>query len=193
MIASHWPIRLTVVQTHPVQYYAPWFRHIAAHCPELDLTVLYATAPTAAQQGVGFGVSFQWDTPLVEGYRCRILRAARQDQSVHSERFWGLDVPQIGAALEASRFHFAFDASVGGVLGREEAVDRFAQHLFAAPSQHPARTFVPDGDVPFKVGAHNRIVNSALHDLPIVFGRRVRGAGLLGLHGIHTMAQGYLD
>jgi glycosyltransferase involved in cell wall biosynthesis len=97
------PIRLTVVLTHPVQYYAPWFRHIAAHCPELDLTVLYGTEPTAAQQGVGFGVSFQWDTPLVEGYRCRILRGARPDQSVHSERFWGLDVPEIGAALAESR------------------------------------------------------------------------------------------
>ncbi len=34
MIASHRPIRLTVVLTHPVQYYAPWFRHIAARCPE---------------------------------------------------------------------------------------------------------------------------------------------------------------
>ena len=44
MITRHRPIRLTVVQTHPVQYYAPWFRHIAARCPELDLTVLYATA-----------------------------------------------------------------------------------------------------------------------------------------------------
>jgi glycosyltransferase involved in cell wall biosynthesis len=103
MITRHRPIRLTVVQTHPVQYYAPWFRHIAARCPELDLTVLYATAPTAAQQGVGFGVSFQWDTPLVEGYRCRILRAARPRESVHSERFWGLDVPEIGAALGESR------------------------------------------------------------------------------------------
>lgn len=103
MIARHRPIRLTVVLTHPVQYYAPWFRHITAHCPELDLTVLYATEPTAAQQGVGFGVSFQWDTPLVEGYRCRILRAARPRESVHSERFWGLDVREIGTALADSR------------------------------------------------------------------------------------------
>jgi len=47
------PIRLTAVLTHPVQYYAPWFRHIAARCREIDLTVLYATQPTAEQQGVG--------------------------------------------------------------------------------------------------------------------------------------------
>ena len=89
--------------TDDVQYYAPGFRYIAAQCPEVDLMVLYGTEPTAAQQGVGFGVAFQWDTPLVEGYRCRILRAPRSGQSVHSERFWGLDVPEIGAALEESR------------------------------------------------------------------------------------------
>src|SRR2546425_587276 len=45
--------RLTVVLTHPVQYYAPWFRHVAAHAPTVQLTVLYGTSPTAAQQGVG--------------------------------------------------------------------------------------------------------------------------------------------
>ena len=70
-------IRLTVVMTHPVQYYAPWFRHIAERCPEIDLTVLYATQPTREQQGVGFGRAFQWDVPLMDGYRCRVLRPAR--------------------------------------------------------------------------------------------------------------------
>jgi glycosyltransferase involved in cell wall biosynthesis len=97
------PVRLTAVLTHPVQYYAPWFRHIAAHCPEVDLTVLYATDPTPAQRGVGFGVAFQWDTPLTDGYRCRIVRPARAGESVHSERFWGLDVPGIPAAMAESR------------------------------------------------------------------------------------------
>jgi glycosyltransferase involved in cell wall biosynthesis len=97
------PIRLTAVLTHPVQYYAPWFRYIAAHCPEIDLTVLYAAQPTSEQQGVGFGRSFQWDVPLTDGYRCRILRSMRPGESVDSNRFWGLDVPEIGAAIRESR------------------------------------------------------------------------------------------
>ena len=91
-------IRLTVVMTHPVQYYAPWFRHIAERCPAIDLTVLYATQPTREQQGVGFGRAFQWDVPLTEGYRCRVLRPARAGESVHSDSFRGLDVPEIGPA-----------------------------------------------------------------------------------------------
>ncbi len=103
MAISGEAIRLTVVMTHAVQYYAPWFRHIAAHCPEIDLTVLYATQPTPEQQGIGFGRSFQWDVPLTEGYRCRVLRSAQPGESVGSNRFWGLDVPEIGAAIRESR------------------------------------------------------------------------------------------
>ena len=48
------PVRLTIVQTHPVQYNAPWFRHIAANCPEIELTVVYAARPRPDQQGAGF-------------------------------------------------------------------------------------------------------------------------------------------
>lgn len=97
------PIRLTAVLTHPIQYYAPWFRHIALRRPGLDLTVLYGTQPTAEQQGVGFDAAFEWDVPLTEGYRCRVLRAARSGDSMRSDRFWGLDVPEIGAAVRESR------------------------------------------------------------------------------------------
>jgi glycosyltransferase involved in cell wall biosynthesis len=93
------PIRLTAVLTHPVQYYAPWFRHITAHCPEIDLTVLYGIRPTPGQQSVGFGAPFEWDVPLMEGYHCRVLRAALPGDSVHSDRFWGLDVTEIRDAV----------------------------------------------------------------------------------------------
>jgi glycosyltransferase involved in cell wall biosynthesis len=97
------PIRLTAVLTHPVQYSAPWFRHIAAHCPEIELTVLYASEPTPEQQGVGFGTAFAWDAPLTEGYACRVLRPARPGDSVHSGRFWGVNVPEMARALRESR------------------------------------------------------------------------------------------
>jgi glycosyltransferase involved in cell wall biosynthesis len=97
------PIRLTAVLTHPIQYYAPWFRHIALRCPGLDLSVLYATQPSPEQQGAGFETAFQWDVPLTDGYRCRILRASRPADSVSSDRFWGLDVPEVDAAIRESR------------------------------------------------------------------------------------------
>ncbi|HET7875194.1 MAG TPA: glycosyltransferase family 4 protein [Methylomirabilota bacterium] len=95
--------RLTVVMTHPVQYMSPWFRHIAARCPEIDLTVLYAVEPTPEQQGTGFRQAFRWDVPLTDGYHCRVLRPARPGESVDSQRFWGVNVPDIGAAIREAR------------------------------------------------------------------------------------------
>ena len=89
--------------THPAQYFAPWFRYIAANCPELELTVLYATAPTPAQQGVGFGKAFAWDVPLTDGYRCRVVRPPHETVNVHSDQFWGVNVPEIADAIRQTQ------------------------------------------------------------------------------------------
>ncbi len=98
------PLRLCVVLTHPVQYYAPWFRHIAMSRPDdIDLTVLYATRPLASQQSVGFGGAFAWDVPLLEGYRSVVLRPATSETDVHSDSFWGADAPEVGAAILEQR------------------------------------------------------------------------------------------
>ena len=93
------PVRLTVVLTHPIQYYAPWFRHVERHAPEVALTVLHATEPTPQQQGVGFDHAFNWDVPLTEGYHSATIRRARPDDRVDSASFTGLDVPEIGRAI----------------------------------------------------------------------------------------------
>ena len=43
--------RLAVLLTHPIQYYAPWFRFIHDCADELDLKVVYGCRPSPAQQG----------------------------------------------------------------------------------------------------------------------------------------------
>ena len=96
------PIRLTIVQTHPVQYLAPWFRYVAANCPELDLTVLYASRPRAEQQGTGFNHAFEWDTPLFDGYRWTLVRESGPGDDFASGTYRGLDVEDIGDALDAT-------------------------------------------------------------------------------------------
>jgi hypothetical protein len=93
------PVRLTAVLTHPIQYYAPWFRHVQAHAPEIALTVVYATQPSAEQQGIGFDRAFEWDVPLLEGYRSITVRAAQPGDRVDTARFLGLDAPGIGEAI----------------------------------------------------------------------------------------------
>ena len=97
------PVRLTIVQTHPVQYNAPWFRYIAANCPEIDLTVLYAARPRPDQQGLGFDLAFEWDTPLLDGYHYRLVRDGRDGDQFGIDQFRGLDVPEIGAVIAETR------------------------------------------------------------------------------------------
>ena len=104
------PIRLTVVETHPIQYNTPWFRYVAQNCPELDLTVLYASRPTPAQQAVGYAQPFEWDSDLYEGYRWQVVRESRPDESFDSEQFGGIDVVEIGDALLATKPHVAMVA-----------------------------------------------------------------------------------
>lgn len=68
------PYRLAILISHPVQYFAPLFRRLAEQ-PEIDLTVLYCSLQGATTMNdPGFGVSFAWDTPLLEGYRYKELK-----------------------------------------------------------------------------------------------------------------------
>jgi len=68
--------RLLVVGSHPVQYHTPLFRTLAAD-PALASDVLYLSLPDARTQGLGFGVAFTWDVPLLEGYRWHQARSGR--------------------------------------------------------------------------------------------------------------------
>lgn len=96
------PIRVTAVLTHPVQYFSPWFRSIAAHQPALDLTVLYGAVPSAEQQGSGFGQAFTWDVPLTDGYRFEVCGESA-GKRFDSDSFFGLDVRDIGHRIAATR------------------------------------------------------------------------------------------
>jgi len=91
------PFRLVMVETHPIQYKAPLFRLLAAH-PQIDLTVLYAMLPDAGQQGAGYGVSFEWDVPVLEGYPYEVLENRAAHPAVN--RFGGCDTPGIRSRLQ---------------------------------------------------------------------------------------------
>src|ERR671930_2507267 len=83
--------RVGVLSSHPVQYYAPWFRHLAGRH---DLEVFFAHRQDARGQAeAGFGVEFNWDTPVLEGYTHRWLDNVAQTPSVRT--FSGCDTPEI--------------------------------------------------------------------------------------------------
>lgn len=93
-------MRLGVVATHPIQYQAPLFRELAQR---LDLQVYYCHRQTAGgQAAAGFGVPFDWDVPLLDGYAHTFLqnRARRPDVST----FDGCDTPEIANVVRRERF-----------------------------------------------------------------------------------------
>ena len=65
--------RLGIVTTHPIQYHSPFFRALAS-AQDVALQVFYCYTPTGQQQAdAGFGVRFDWDVPLLEGYSYTFL------------------------------------------------------------------------------------------------------------------------
>ena len=94
-------MKLAVLTTHPIQYQVPWFRLLARQ-PGIELTVLFCHLPDANQQGAGFGVEFQWDIPLLEGYAYRLLHNIATTPSV--AEFGGCDTPEIATILRDERF-----------------------------------------------------------------------------------------
>lgn len=92
--------RLGILVSHPIQYYTPWFRALAKR---LDLVVFYAHQQDAAGQAqAGFGVEFEWDIPLLEGYRYRWLSNIACRPSVNA--FSGCDTPELYDIIRSDRF-----------------------------------------------------------------------------------------
>jgi glycosyltransferase involved in cell wall biosynthesis len=94
-------IRLAFVTSHPIQYHAAWFRALANE-PALDFEVLYCHRPAPGDQGIGFGVPFTWDVPLLDGYRHRFVRNVARRPALGS--FAGLDTPELSTLINRRRY-----------------------------------------------------------------------------------------
>ena len=112
-------VKLAILCTHPIQYYAPWFRFLAkGQKPEdgiwdmgyrghqirkFEFEVFYAHKQTGKGQAeAGFGVEFEWDIPLLEGYPYRFLENVSSRQGL--DWFGGCDCPEVGKILKEGKF-----------------------------------------------------------------------------------------
>ena len=93
-------MRLAVLTSHPIQYYAPLFRELSR---DLDIHVFFAhKASPAEQAAAGFGQAFDWDVDLLAGYAHTFLQnVAKRPGTGH---FSGCDTPGVGAELRNGRF-----------------------------------------------------------------------------------------
>src|ERR1700732_3556227 len=93
---------LAIVFTLPIQYHAAWYRALAAH-PDLQVHVYYCHKATPQEQArAGFGVEFDWDVPLLSGYRHSFLPNIANPAG-HG-RFTGLDTPEIGKIIRQRHY-----------------------------------------------------------------------------------------
>jgi glycosyltransferase involved in cell wall biosynthesis len=101
--------RLAIVTTHPIQYYAPWFRYLAARSG-LETRVYYLwDFGVTAQVDPGFGQTIRWDVPLLDGYAHEFVpNCSRKPATNH---FWGINNPELLPRLRA------FDPSAVLCLG----------------------------------------------------------------------------
>jgi glycosyltransferase involved in cell wall biosynthesis len=94
------PVRIAIFATHPIQYQVPWFQRLARN-PGLAMKVYFALVPDSRQQGVGFGVPFQWDIPMLAGYPYEVLPNAAAHPSLQG--FFASRTPGLRALLERDR------------------------------------------------------------------------------------------
>jgi len=65
-------MKILIFATHPIQYQVPIYRELNKH---YDLKVIYLLDQTKKSHAEsGFGVEFEWDIPLLNGYKYQYLK-----------------------------------------------------------------------------------------------------------------------
>jgi glycosyltransferase involved in cell wall biosynthesis len=86
-------MRLAILTTHPVQYYAPVFRELAGRSG-VTLKVFYGWKGASEETlDRGFGAAFAWDVPLLLGYESTFLENRSADPGTHHAA--GIDCPTV--------------------------------------------------------------------------------------------------
>lgn len=90
--------RLTILCSHAIQYFMPWFRALAAE-PRLSLRILLGDEHglRGASFDPGFGRPIQWDSPLTEGLPVQLLKNRSPRPGVG--RFLGIVNPELFSCI----------------------------------------------------------------------------------------------
>lgn len=91
-------MKLGIVTSHPIQYYAPWFRYLSIQC-SFSVKVFYLwDFGIRSQPDPGFNQELKWDLPLTEGYDFSLVQNVASDPGTH--HFSGLNNPTLQCELE---------------------------------------------------------------------------------------------
>jgi len=91
-------VRTAVVNTHPIQYYSPYYRQMAER-GEMSVRVFYCwRGPLEDAHDPGFGQNVSWDIPLLDGYKHTFAENTASDSGTH--HFRGIIAPDLIAKIE---------------------------------------------------------------------------------------------
>jgi glycosyltransferase involved in cell wall biosynthesis len=94
-------LRLALVVSHPIQYYAPLYVRLARRA-DLNVRVFYTWhAGEKPRLDRGFGTPVAWDIPLTDGYGFELVPNTASDPGTH--HFFGLQNPSLLSQLTAWR------------------------------------------------------------------------------------------
>ena len=96
------PCRVAVLNSHPIQYFAPLYAHLNRD-PELDVTALYCS-DISLRGGMdpGFGQAVKWDVDLLDGYRSVFLGEHARQRVPGG--FWSLVCPEVWSEVRSGRY-----------------------------------------------------------------------------------------
>lgn len=91
--------RLAIIAGHPVQYVAPWLAQLAQQ-ENVDIHVFYLwDFGVVETKDPGFGITLEWDIPLLEGYPYSFVRNISSDPGNH--HFLGYVNPALAGQVSA--------------------------------------------------------------------------------------------
>jgi glycosyltransferase involved in cell wall biosynthesis len=91
--------KLAIISSHPIQYYAPWFRYLS-NDPDLQIKVFYLwDFGVTKKLDDGFQQVLQWDIPLLDGYEYEFVPNISAEPGVR--HFWGLQNPSLISQVRA--------------------------------------------------------------------------------------------
>lgn len=96
------PFRLAVVNSHPIQYFAPLYAYLNRD-PGIEVTALYCT--DYSLRGAidpGFKQQVKWDVDLLSGYRHVFLGERAKKRSITG--FWALVCPEVWHEIRSGKY-----------------------------------------------------------------------------------------
>lgn len=84
---------LAIIASHPIQYYAPWFRYLNQSSGLKTKTFYLWDFGIKQQQDIEFKSGIQWDIPLLDGYAYEFVPNISQKPT--TKRLWGLNNPTL--------------------------------------------------------------------------------------------------